>query len=204
LRTETTLLDKISGEIVPATLVHGVSKDVVDGTEALWEKPRLEGALRLKNLGVSVPEHYHWDWKHKSSRLRSREYVCFGIECRGKMQGLMMVNTKDNFARLAPDMNKPVVYIDYLESAPWNLNGFVDEPHFGAVGARLFEAAVRYSIAKGFEGRVGLHALPQSEAFYARTCCMTQVGRDAAFQDLSWYEITARQATWFLTEGQAP
>jgi len=203
-RVRTTLIDKRLGEVVDATLVQGVSREIVDQTENRWEQPRLEGALQLSRAGESVPEHYHWNWKRKSAQLELLAYDCFGIECEGVMQGLMMVNTTNHVARLEPDKAKPLVYVDYLESAPWNLKGLTSEPRFGAIGIRLFESTVRFSMAEGFSGRVGLHALPQSENFYTNACGMTRVERDPRLQNLWWYEITAGQAQVFLAKGGTP
>lgn len=203
-RIPTTLVDKQSDDIVAAVLIDGLNQEMVEQTQDRWTIPRLQGALRCRQLGRSVPEHLHWDWRRKAPKLRLLAYRCFGLECQGEMQGLMMVNTSSYVARLAPDRRKPLVYVDYLESAPWNLHGLVDEPRFGAVGVRLFEAAVRFSLAEGFSGRVGLHALPQAEDFYRRTCQMTRVEPDPNVQGLWWFELTAGQALAFLGEGELP
>jgi hypothetical protein len=201
-RISTTLVDKRNDEIVAADLIDGVTQELVEQTEDRWTVPRLQGALRCHRSGRSVPEHFHWDWRRKAPKLRLLAYRCFGLECQGEMQGLMMVNTASCVARLEPDRRKPLVYVDYLESAPWNLQGLVDEPRFGAVGVRLFEAAVRFSLTEGFGGRVGLHALPQAEDFYGRACQMTRVEPDPNVQGLWWFELTAEQARAFLGEGE--
>lgn len=60
------------------------------------------------------------------------------------------------------------IYVDYLESAPWNLKNGVEPPRFLGVGTVLLIEAVRMSADAGFEGRVGLHSLPQAEAFYRK------------------------------------
>lgn len=112
----------------------------------------------------------------------------------------MLVNTTNQVARQGSDRGKPLVYVDYLESAPWNLKDFTPEPpRYGAVGVRLIEAAVRFSQAEGFAGRVGLHSLPQSESFYEDTCLMTR-GELDQFGDYSllWFELTATSAVKFL------
>jgi hypothetical protein len=120
------------------------------------------------------------------------------------MQGLMMVKTAGSVARLPPDTGKPLVYVDYVEVAPWNLRALTDTPRFGAIGVRLFEAAVRVSTGEGFHGRVGLHSLPQAEAFYRDTCLMSSLGVDASYQNLPYYELTRDRATQFLSGGGQP
>jgi hypothetical protein len=66
-----------------------------------------------------------------------------------------------------------------------------DTPRFGGIGVRLIEAAVRLSIDEGFQGRVGLHSLPQAEAFYRGPCRMACLGADASYQGLPYYEPTS-------------
>jgi len=48
------------------------------------------------------------------------------------------------------------VYIDYVESAPWNIKKLMtalgQPQRFRAVGTRLFEAAVLQSQEEGFRG----------------------------------------------------
>ena len=203
-RIPTTLVDRRNDEIVPAVLIDGVTVELVEQTEDHWAVPRLQGALRCRQSGHSVPEHFHWDWRRKTPKLRLLAYRCFGLECQGEMQGMMMVNTASYSARLAPDQCKPLVYVDYLESAPWNLQGMVAEPRYGAIGTRLFEAAVRFSLSEGFGGRVGLHALPQAEDFYGRVCQMARVERDSNVEGLWWFELTVQKARTFLGEEGLP
>jgi hypothetical protein len=93
--------------------------------------------------------------------------------------------------------------VDYLESAPWNLQGSVVLPRFLGVGTVLLAEAVRLSVEDGFGGRVGLHSLPQAEAFYAR-CRMTNSGADPDYYDLTYFEYTGHQAAeWLATIGES-
>lgn len=117
----------------------------------------------------------------------------------------MLTKTATHFARLTEDGGKPLVYIDYLEVAPWNwrvrplgLNG-----RLRGAGSILFREAVRQSIREGFHGRVGLHALPQAESYYERVCGMTVVGRDSRKQNLLYFEFSRGQARRFLDDGGA-
>ncbi len=59
-----------------------------------------------------------------------------------------------------------MIYIDYLETAPWNQGGLVGRPRYGGIGTVMLAAAIRLSLNEGFFGRIGLHSLPQSEEFY--------------------------------------
>jgi hypothetical protein len=46
---------------------------------------------------------------------------------------------------LPGQLGKAVLYIEYLESAPWNLRDLAGTPQFLGVGVRLLEAAVEFS-----------------------------------------------------------
>jgi hypothetical protein len=120
------------------------------------------------------------------------------------MQGLMMVAHSPYLARLAPDAGGPLVYIDYLESAPWNIRPLAESPRYGAVGMRLLWAAVEVSVAEGFAGRVGLHSLPQAEPFYEQACGMTNLGVDPDYESLNYFEFTRGGAEVFLARGGSP
>jgi hypothetical protein len=122
----------------------------------------------------------------------------FGIEADGKMQGLMMVCLTGKLARLDPDRGKPLAYVDFVETAPWNAKEFTASPAYKGVGVRLIQAAARLSIDEGFSGRVGLHSLPQSKPFYTTACQMQALGPDAGYHNLDYFELTAARAAEFL------
>jgi hypothetical protein len=195
---ETTIIDLGTRQPVAAALIDELSVDDLNRAENQWSQLRIAGALKLSQSGHSVPEHWHWDWRRKSAKLKLLSYRCFAIECGGELQGLMMTSTTKSSARLAPDVGRPIVYVEYLEAAPWNIRPIVSEPRFGGVGLRLFESAVHYSVAEGFHGRVGLHALPQAASFYQAKCKMTELGNDPLMQDLPYFELTRAQAAQFL------
>lgn len=108
----------------------------------------------------------------------------------------MLTKTASYTARLVPDKGKPLVYVDFLESAPWNwpIPEIGREGRFGGVGSVLLWKAVKQSEEEGFRGRVGLHALPQAESFYERAFGMTPLGRDVNKENLLYMELTAEQA----------
>lgn len=101
-------------------------------------------------------------------------------------------------ARSAGDAGKPLVYLEYLEVAPWNWPEF-GTPTFKGIGSALITAALERSLDEGFKGRMGLHSLPQADDFYRRLG-MTDLGPDANYQGLRYFEMTAEQARAFLEE----
>jgi hypothetical protein len=107
-----------------------------------------------------------------------------------------LTKTATAVARLAPDRGKPLVYLDFIEVAPWNwvIPEIGRGGRFRAVGSTLFWRAVKQSEEEGFHGRVGLHALPQAESFYEQHCGMTPVERDPSKQNLLYFELTREQA----------
>ena len=90
-----------------------------------------------------------------------------------------------------------LIYVDYLMSAPWN-RPVTPRPRFRGVGQRFIRAAIEQSQELGFEGRIALHSLPEAEAFYAQKCGMSDIGPDAQYYDLRYFEMTPEQAERFL------
>lgn len=103
-------------------------------------------------------------------------------------------------AHLGEAHGKPLVYIDFLEVAPWNwtVPETGQNQRYALVGTRLFERAVQQSEAEGFGGTVGLHALPHSESFYCGACGMTPLGRDETFESLMYFELSRENAVTIL------
>jgi hypothetical protein len=176
-------------EFVDAELHTDVSASLLAETEKQWGPIRKDLTRKLVAGGhppALIPRHWHWDWGAKSQNLALLAYRCFGLRCEGEMQGLMMVKVAGRNATLPPDAGKPLVYIDYLESAPWNVVPLVPKPRFSGIGVVLMRVAVQLSNDEGFHGRIGLHALPQSESFYRDKCGMLACGADPHYQNLPY------------------
>lgn len=209
MRAPVQLLDLATNEPVEAELFDEVTVDHFLETKRDWRPMVVEAAKLLVKSGApreSIPRHFHWDWSMKEPDLRALAFSFFGITCGGKLQGLMKLETLGRSCRLATQKGKPLIYVDYLETAPWNLKPVTQalglSSQFGAVGTRLMEAAVRRSIEEDCRGRLGLHSLSTSERFYLN-CGMTAVGRDPAKQNMLWYEFTPEQAENFISEDAA-
>jgi hypothetical protein len=195
------IFDNEGGQLVPADFHDEMRPDQFVNAEATWGPERSAAVQRLLNARVPshlIPQHWHWNWSRKAQRLNLLAYRGFGIECGGQWQGLMLTTLAGHAARLPPDDNRPLIYVDFLEVAPWNVTPFAATPKYKGVGIQLFEAAVRQSIVEGFKGRVGLHALRDAESFYQHRG-MTNLGPDAQHQDLPYFELTATGATSFLS-----
>ena len=55
-----------------------------------------------------------------------------------------------------------------IAKAPWNRISLKNPPDYKGVGLTLLSFARQRSKELGYEGRVGLHALPKAEKFYKK------------------------------------
>lgn len=144
-----------------------------------------------------VTQHTHWDWRKKLAYYSQLAYQSFAIECMGMTQGLMIVNTMQR-ARISSQANQHLVYVEYLESAPWNRGA---TPKLKGIGTVMMAAAIQLSIDEGYRGRIGLHSLPQADSFYRDRCRMTDLGPDKSYHPripLRYFEMTEAQAANYL------
>ena len=191
------LLDKRTGELVPAELVETINEGHLASVEKEWMPVLLRGVRELVDQRQPLPENRHWVWRDKVARIQGLlAYRTFAIVCEGQTQGLMQINTAVT-CRLPGQVGKQLAYVDYLETAPWNRASIVQQPCFGGVGTALIRVAIEVSQEEEFHGRIGLHSLPQSEAFYAQVCEMTDLGIDGTYQNLRYFEMTPEQAASF-------
>ncbi len=64
----------------------------------------------------------------------------------------------------------------------------------------LIDLAVQISAASGFQGIIGLHSLPQAERFYRDVIKMDDLGVDADYGYLHYFELSETRATEMLYE----
>jgi hypothetical protein len=200
--------DNHSGEIATLFLNTKVSADLIEETERLW-RPELR-RLRSEALARGVPEnkipleHEHWNWKRKYERAITSDHFWGFVLNDGGAQAvqalLMMSDTPAHRGRLAPQFGEPLIYIEYIEVAPWNLRPLNDRPRFTELGPALFEQAVEFSRSLGYQGRLALHSLDQSVTFYRR-CGMTECERERmglSLYEYTYFEMTPKQARKFV------
>jgi len=193
-----TLLDRRTNETVEAVLHMNLDRSRLVAVAIDWSPERLRALqrrLEQEATATQLPEHAHWNWAVKTLRYAHLQgYRCLGIEANGKMQGLIMVSLSNHLARSDPDAGKPLVYVEFVETAPWNDRTLTDDPVYKGVGRRLMQVVARLSVAESRDGRVGLHSLGQSKLFYTGACGMTAFGPDPDSDDLEYFELTAVQA----------
>lgn len=184
-----------SGELAEARLFDQITGDHLKLWDDGWQH-----AMRIHCVGVQLedrPEDSHWDWKRKIRQAGNLlSYHSFALVCEGDLQGLMVCKDLAS-AKLPGQFGKPMVYIEFLATAPWNRPEFQQPIRFKGCGRILILAAIEVSRALGGKGRVGLHSLPAAEEFYERKCGMIRLGPDAAHQNLTYFEMTENQADLF-------
>jgi hypothetical protein len=128
------------------------------------------------------------------------ELSLIAVECEGQVQGLMAISIQPRPAILS--LGKRLVYVDYLEAAPWNQRVTSRSSRFIGVGKILIGQAIHVSRELGLGGCVGLHSLQQAENFYAEKCRMIRIGQDPEYNNLVYFEYTeSASAMWLDAEG---
>ncbi len=182
------LRDGATGGLISADLYDSILPKHLDDHEQQWQPL----------TASQETQHGHWDWRRKMAYYSAQLcYQSFAIECSGTTQGLMIVNTMER-GRIRSQANKHLVYVEYLEAAPWNRGS---NPTYKGIGTVLIAAAIQLSIEEGNRGRIGLHSLPQADSFYRDRCGMTDLGPDASYDPkfaLRYFEMTESQAASYL------
>jgi hypothetical protein len=199
------LLNVQTGQPEAADLLDAITEKQLTDWEAEWLPELFKAVQRLSRAGVERarwPQSRHWDWRRKTAAFQGMlANPGFSIVCAGLTQGMMLVDTATKRCRLPDQKDKNLVYVSFVENAPWNRKELFDPPRYRGVGTILVRAAVELSKQQEFKGRIGLHSLPQSNGFYANTCGMTDLGADKDYQGLRYFEMTSEQAEAFVAKG---
>jgi hypothetical protein len=197
------LLDVASGRGIEAELRDAVEEAQLVDWQTRWQPALMSVLQELARRGVPIadwPQSWHWNWREKTAQVKGLlAYRGFSVVCASLTQGLMSVNL-NKLAWIPAQKGKPLVYVDYLEVAPWNRPDLGQTVRYRGVGTALLVAAAALSLEEGFSGRIGLHSLPQADGFYRDRCGMTDLGPDADYQNLRYFEMAPDQATAFLEE----
>ena len=194
--------------MVEATLHTDLAPVDLALLERTWSPKRVALFNALEKASVprqDRPQSLHWDWGKKVPELKLLEARGFGVLCEGDWQGAMMTKTASSVSRLEATRRKPIVYVDYLELAPWNwkVTPLKRQGRYGGMGTLLFLQADLQRFDEGFGGRVGLHALPQAATFYAGLG-LKRVAHDDA-KRLPYYELDSQAANRLMQhDGGAP
>ncbi len=172
------------GQVVDAILTDVTQKHLNDA-ETLWE-PLLQG---------TGAEDEYWDWVAKSRRAKLLPGdELYAIECDGVTQGLMTIDVLKKRCQIESQLRRRLVYIRALATAPWNRPAITNPPTYKGVGGNLIDFALARSYELGYQGRIGLHALPGALGFYRKLRLgLLDCGSDPEEPDNLIYFETLRQ-----------
>ncbi len=204
--SEVHLFNVARSEQETAELWDAITEEQLADWEAEWRPALFDSIRRLKIAGIERrqwPQSRHWDWSRKvEAQGGMLANPGFSIVCDGLTQGMMIVDTAKHRCRIDGQKGKHLVYVEFVENAPWNRAELFTPPRYRGVGSILIRAAVALSEELEFHGRIGLHSLPQANRFYADTCGMTDLGTDRDRQGLRYFEMTPEQAQAFVKKGR--
>lgn len=181
VRVEVPIVRGRDNQPVTALLVTMGAKHL-DDFEVFWKA----------RLRTSEQEDQFWDWELKHRvYLSSANYESYAIEYEQITQGLMLIETRGHRSQVEP--RRRLVYVHSLASAPWNRPGLQTPVEFRAIGSALLQFARFRSQELGYDGLVGLHALPGSEGFYRDKMKMMDCGADETKENLTYFEWYRRR-----------
>ena len=196
------LLDIHSGQLADAEVDDEIRDADIADWRANWQPYVNEVVKRLEMSGTprhEWPQSHHWDWADKAARKFSLLQRGYAVRCNGALQGLMRVQTAIAGCQIASQRGKDCVYVDYIETAPWNQQQYSSSPRYSLVGTVLIAAALHRSLEQGMKGRIGLHSLPQADTWYSGLG-MVDLGFDNNRYNgrLKYFETTPQIATNIL------
>lgn len=174
-----------SEQVVEAELMHEVTAASYTFASAQWkaykDHHRPTGEL---------PGSFPWDWKQKAAKSRANQCQLLALHVSGCVEGMILVSDVPVRSQLPGSLHEWVMYIEYLESAPWNQKVYAGKGvRFEGVGTSLISVAVDVSCAYGCDGRLALHSLPEAKDFYTRMG-FVNLGLDPV-EELDYFEIRA-------------
>lgn len=166
--------------------------------EAIWQPERTRVLRAFLDAGIPVeqiPRNVLWNWTAKEPLLKKYSISgrLFGIDTVNDCEGLMFAISDLSHSRLESKHGIPILYVSVLEVAPWNwnLSQIQQSSRYRAIGTLLFDVAMMWSFELGFQGRIGLHSLPDPEPFYQQLG-MTDLGPGDGSTNASAVAVTNR------------
>ncbi len=124
------ITDRSNGTEIQATLDTDVPLLRLVDAEAAWAPYRWEAIRQFLASGGPLPEHCHWNWASKALRFDRSLHRILAIELNDGIEGLIWIWLRGYLARLPAALGQPLVYVDYLETAPWNAREYTSTPRF--------------------------------------------------------------------------
>jgi hypothetical protein len=200
------LFNRLSKAFDDASLFQGIDNENFAHIEGRWRPMFDQRTAQAKVTGESRSEinaeDAHWEWGKKMIAATKDPFVfdIFALECAGSTQAMMLVRKGGEkcFSRHNEHPRAPIIYVDFLATAPWNRKRLVREPVYKGGGRILISTAVSLSIEEEMQGRIGLHSLQSAEEFYRTQIGMADLGKDNDYQGLRYFELPASKAVHFF------
>ncbi len=201
----------VTGERVPVRLHRQLGKADLQRAEIQWKPTRheLRSELELAETPREQwPESLGWDWNEKFAHRTAEDfgalgaYRCFGVSARRQWQGLLAASALGMASTLEP--GKPLVYVHYVESAPWNwaVPALGRKGMLRGAGTVLLAAAAEWSMDEECRGRLGLLALRSAVDFY-RKLGFTELEAEGEMHGMRSMELSSAAAEALLA-GRLP
>ncbi len=126
--------------------------------------------------------------------IRRENLRSFALIAEENVQGVLLLQGKTQPSRLEP--NRPLIYVRYLATAPWNRRDKSGPGLLRGVGTLLMAWALQESQNVGCDGRLGLHSRRSSDDFYHRLG-FHNFGLDAARRGMNYFELSSSGETEF-------
>lgn len=200
------LKNRLTGEFEDAWLFQGIDTDNLAHIEGRWrpmfEQRKLEAKATGETLSDINAEDQHWQWGQKAIVAIQDPLVfeIFVLECAGNTQAVMLVRKGGPkcFSRHPAHPRAPLIYVDFLSTAPWNRPKLVKEPVYKGCGRILISTAISLSFEEEMQGRIGLHSLQKAEGFYRDQIGLTDFGEDNNYGGLRYFELPSSGAAQFF------
>lgn len=153
----------------------------------LPEEERSDAAWEIEK-GRFGCQDYDWDWQRKS---RDQSGTILVLQSGVEVEALVQTSLNET-SRIKESYGQPIVYIEYVATAPWNRREIQPKPRFFGLGKLMIGVAVNISQNEGMDGRCGLHSLPQVEGFYTHLG-MQDLGIDEK-EGLKYFEFSSENA----------
>ncbi len=147
-----------------AELKNAITEENIIDWRDLWIPMQIRRLNQYLDRGGStygVLESVHWNWANKVLDMQTNSNLRgFSLEYEGRTEAMMIVDVS-RISKLNEQGGKFLVYVDYVQSAPWNKSDGVESmKKFKRCGTVTIKKAIQYSLLLQREGRIGLHSLP--------------------------------------------
>jgi len=205
------LKNRLSGEFEEANLFRGIDADNLAHIEGRWrpifDQRRIQAQMTGEAISEINAEDAHWELGKKiiAAERNPLVYDVFVLECGTNTQAVMLVQKGGTrcFSRHPEHPNLPLIYIDFLATAPWNRPRLVTDPVYAGCGRNMIMTAISLSIEEEMKGRIGLHSLSGAEDFYRNSIGMADLGTDSDYSNLRYFELSKQRAAAVIsTQGK--